>query len=114
MSSALPGRPCCDVHDERDTPTIVVMVVGNGNELVVARLDTGAPDLALVDAFVRLQLSARRNGWAMRLVDVSEALRGLLELVGLADVLALEPRREPELGEQLGVEEVVQPGDPPA
>jgi hypothetical protein len=102
------------VHDERDTPTIVVMVVRDGNELVVARLDAGKPDLALVDAFVRLQLSARRNGWVMRLVDVSEELRGLLELVGLSDVLTLEPWREPELGEQLGVEEVVQPGDPPA
>jgi hypothetical protein len=102
------------VDDERDTPTIVMMVVGDGNELVVARLDARKPDLALVDAFVRLQLSARRHGWVMRIVDVSGELRGLLELVGLADVLALEARREPELGEQLGVEEVVQPGDPPA
>ena len=43
----------------------------------------------------------------------SEELGGLLDLLGLAGVLALEPRRQPELGEQVGVEEVVQPRDPP-
>ena len=70
-------------------------------------------DLALVDSLARLQLDARRRGGACALRNVTDELRGLLELVGLADVLALEPRREPELGEQLRVDEVVQPGDPP-
>jgi anti-anti-sigma regulatory factor len=102
------------VPDPGGTPTIVVMDVDGGKGVVVALLDARKPDLALVDALVRLQLAARRRGAALRVVNVSEDLRGLLELVGLADVLTLEPRREAELGEQLGIEEVVQPGDPPA
>jgi ABC-type transporter Mla MlaB component len=55
-------------------------------------LAEGKCDLALVDALAHLQLSARRNGWTIRLRDVDEDLRELLELVGLADVLSLEPR----------------------
>ena len=101
------------MREPGDAPTTVVMVVDDGTEVIVARVDARTPDLALVDALVRLQLSARRRGWLMRLGDVPEDLRALLELVGLADVLALEPRRQAELGEQLGVEEVVQARDPP-
>jgi anti-anti-sigma regulatory factor len=102
------------VRDPGDTPTTLVIVVDDGTEVVVGRVDARRPDLALVDVLVRLALSARRRGWLMRLGDVSEELRGLLDLVGLADVLVLEARREAELGEQIGVEEVVQPGDQPA
>lgn len=100
--------------DAGDTPTTVVIVVDDRTEAVVARVDARRPDLSLVDALARLQLTARRRGRPMRLRDVSEELRALLELVGLADVLALEARREAELGEQVGVEEVVQSDDPPA
>jgi anti-anti-sigma regulatory factor len=101
------------VREPGDAPTTVVMVVDDGTEVIVARVDARTPDLALVDALVRLQLSARRRGWLMRLGDVPEDLRALLELVGLDEVLSLEPRGKPELGEQLGVEEVVQARDPP-
>jgi anti-anti-sigma regulatory factor len=101
------------VPDPSGTPTIVVMDDG-ARGVVAGLLDARKPDLALVDALLRLQLAASRRGAALRLVDVSEELRGLLELVGLADVLTLEPRRQAELGEHLGIEEVVQPGDPPA
>jgi hypothetical protein len=80
---------------------------------IVGRVDARRPDLALVEALARLQLGARRRGERLRLGNVSDELRGLLELVGLADVLALEPRREPEELEQLRVDEVVQPRDPP-
>jgi hypothetical protein len=100
--------------DTGDTRATVVVVVDDGSELVLAHLKARGPDLALVDALARLQLAARRRGLRLRLRGASEELRALLELVGLADVLALEAPREPELGEQLGVEEVVQPGDPPA
>jgi anti-anti-sigma regulatory factor len=102
------------VDDASERPTTVVLVVDDGTEVIVGRLDARHPDLALVDALVRLQLIVRRRGWTVRLGEVSEELRELLELVGLADVLALEARREAEGGEQLGVEEVVQSGDPPA
>jgi hypothetical protein len=56
-------------------------------------LPDGPCDMSLVDALAHLQLSAHRNGWTIRLLDVSEDLNELLELVGLADVLSLEPRR---------------------
>jgi hypothetical protein len=73
-------------------------------------VETKAPDLGLVDALARLQLMARRRGCAIRLLPCEE-LRELLLLVGLAEALSVEPRREAEEGIELGVEEVVQPGD---
>ena len=91
----------------------VLLIVDADTDEIVARVDARRPDLALVDALARLQLDARRRGGRLRLRNVTDELRGLLELVGLADVLAVEPRREPELGEQLGVEEVMQPRDRP-
>ena len=69
-------------------------------------------DLAIVDALLRRQLAARRRGCRVRVGNCPEDLRALLELVGVADVLLIEPRREAELGEQLRVDEVVQPDDP--
>ncbi len=96
-----------------DTPTTVLLVVQDGTEQVVGRIDARRPCLAMVDALARLQLSARRTGCAVRLRDVTPQLRGLLELTGLGGVFAVEPGREPELGEELGVQEVVEPGDAP-
>ena len=72
-----------------------------------------APDLALVDALARLQLAARRLGWSIRVRDAGGQLAALLDLVGLAEVLPLEARGEPEGREQLRVEEVVETGDAP-
>ena len=91
----------------------MLLIVDADTDEVVARVDARRPDLALVDALARLQLDARRRGGRLRLRNVTDELRGLLELVGLADVLAVEPRREPELGEELGVQEVMQPRDRP-
>jgi anti-anti-sigma regulatory factor len=85
----------------------VLLIVDADTEEIVARVDAQQPDLALVDSLARLQLDARRRGGRLRLRNVTDELRGLLELVGLADVLALEPRGQPELGEQLGVDEVM-------
>lgn len=100
------------MHDPGDTSTTVVLVVGDGTEVLVGRVDARAPDLALVDALARLQLMARRRGWIVALREAPEELRALLDLVGLIDVLPLEPRRETERREQVGVEEVVQSDDP--
>jgi hypothetical protein len=94
-------------------PATLVLVAPDGSEAHAARLPPGRPDVALVDAVARVALEARRRGLALRLRDASDELRGLLELVGLAGVLAVEPRRQPELGEELRVEEVVQSRDPP-
>ena len=74
----------------------------------------GAPDLAAVDALVRLQLAARRLGCGIRLCDTDAELAGLLVLVGLAEVVGLagEVVGQAEHREELGPEEVVVPDDP--
>ena len=97
--------------------TIVVIVDGDV-EVATCRVDGPAPpDLSVVEVVARLQLAARRRGWSIRLHDPCPQLCDLLDLVGLAGLLAvagsaLEARRETEGGEQLGVEEVMEPGDP--
>ncbi len=78
---------------------------------------SGRPDLAVVDELARLQLAARRVGCSIRLRDAPPALSRLLDLLGLGEVLGaaglrLEVGRQAEGGEQVGVEEAVQPDDP--
>jgi anti-anti-sigma regulatory factor len=96
-----------------ETPATVVMVAPDGTETLVGCLGAHPADLALVDALARLQLAARRHGLSVRIRDASDDLRALIELAGLAGVLAIEPRRQSELREELGVEEVLQRPDPP-
>jgi anti-anti-sigma regulatory factor len=73
------------------------------------------PSLAAVDGLARLQLEARRRGEVVRLQRVSPALRELLDLTGLADVLGVEMGGQAEEREErLGLEEERHPGDPPA
>ena len=67
-------------------------------------------DMALVDRLARARLAARRAGCALRLEDIADDLRGLLELVGLG----VEMGGQPERGEEAGVEEVVVTDDPVA
>lgn len=102
------------MRDPCDKPITVVAILDDV-EVVAAQVDARAPDLALVEALLRMRLAFGRRGWEMRLRDVPEQLWGLLELVGLADLLSgrrLEPGGQPELGEQLRIDEVVEPGDP--
>ena len=49
-----------------------------------------APDVTAVDALARLQLTARRLGYEVRLRDASVDLQDLLDFVGLRDVLRVE------------------------
>lgn len=76
-------------------------------------------DAVTVDALARLQLTARRSGGRVWLRDASAELHGLLELMGLGDVLpcgsgsGVEPSRKTEEGEQARrVEEERDSGDP--
>ena len=94
-------------------PTTLVFVDRDGTEKVVGCVDACRPDLGLVDALARLQLVARERGSRVRVRDPTAALCGLLELCGLGDALGVEPRREAEVREVLGPDEVVQPRDPP-
>jgi hypothetical protein len=76
----------------------------------------GAHDLALVDALARLQLAARRWGFAIRLRGAEDDLLGLVDLIGLKEVLTGpsvgEVAGEAEGLEQAEVEEVVVADDP--
>jgi hypothetical protein len=62
----------------------------DGSGAIDVFVATTRPDLALVDALARLQLMARRRGCSIR-VHTCDELRELLLLVGLAEVLGLEP-----------------------
>jgi hypothetical protein len=71
------------------------------------------PCLATVDALARVQLVARRLGYDLRLERAPHELVELIELVGLADVLRVEPERQAEEREdRLGVEEEGELDDP--
>jgi hypothetical protein len=102
------------MRDVRASSATLIVVDEKGHETVVAHLDPGCPDMVLVDVLARVQLATRRGGLGLLLRDPSRELRELIDLCGLGCVLALEPRGQPELGEELGVEEVMQPGDLPA
>ena len=56
----------------------------------------GAPDLGLVDLLARASLTARRQGRILSVLGASPATRGFLELVGLSDVIRLEPDSDVE------------------
>ena len=88
------------------------MVARDAPKPIVIDVHAVAPDLCTVDDLARLQLAARRAGCSIQLRNAGAALRELIALVGLADVLPLEVGREPEVGEELGVQEVVQSRDP--
>jgi hypothetical protein len=78
--------------------------------VVVDLGDVAHPDLSDVDAVARLQLMAKRLGLVLRVRHASDEFLALMAFVGLP----VEVDRQPEGGEELGVQEVMQPGDPTA
>ena len=83
--------------------------------VVTVEID-GPVTLALVDALARLNLAVRRSGGASRVIDPVPELCELVHLAGLGEVLGplvlgRQPGREPEVGEALGVQEVVDRAD---
>jgi len=118
MTSALESRR--NSVPQRDAVVMVVLVRGDAELASWPLARAGRPDVSVVDHLARLQLTARRLGCSILLRDPCAELCELLELVGLSDVLTrvrklgIETGRESEDGEQLGVEEVVEPGDPTA
>jgi nitroreductase len=81
----------------------------------------GAADLRTLEALARLQLAARRRGFAVVFRGADEDLRDLIGWAGLDDALpciegsGLEPLGKAEQREQpLGVEEEADPHDRPA
>lgn len=61
-----------------------------------------APDLGAVDALARLRLTARDR--PLRVTGATPALRSLLGLVGLVELLGEPEEGEPAVGVQEGVE----------
>jgi hypothetical protein len=117
MSSGAGFRPLRErgpVPDRSAVPTTVVLVTGDDSQVIVGRIDARYPDLALVDALARLQLVAARSGGRLLLRDAPDALRALLDLIGLRGVVGIEARRQPELGEHFRIDEVLQSDDLPA
>ena len=76
------------------------------------------PDPGLLEALVRLQLTAMRFGTRVELKNACPKLVDLLELVGVdallgTNRLGVEREGNAEQREQLGVDEVVEGGDFP-
>jgi hypothetical protein len=98
--------------------TMVVLVCGSEEVASWPLAVSRCPDLSVLDELARLQVAARRLGCSIRLRDASGQLWGLIDLVGLSDVvrnaegLVVEVCREAEGGKELGVEEGVEGGDP--
>ena len=88
------------------------MLASSRAAVVVCDVGGLEADIVTVDALARLQLTARRLGRQVRLRNPSPELAELLDLFGLADVLRVEPGRQPEEREQpRRVEERVDRGD---
>lgn len=69
-------------------PTAVVVLRRDGREVLLGPVYApGGCDLALVDDLLRVQLAAQRFGWSIRLRQVHQDLRELIELVGLTSEL---------------------------
>jgi len=84
---------------------------------IVITFDAGSLtvlDEAALDRIARLLLAARRAGAAIELCDARPALLDLLALVGFTDELLLQPDRQAEQREEVGVDEEVDGRDPPA
>src|SRR3954447_792739 len=92
----------------------VVVLVDEETGAVVARVEARVVDITLIGTLARIALMARRDGRRVRLLDADPELRGLLELVGLADAVGVQPGGQAEGREDLRVDEVVQARDPAA
>ena len=97
-----------------DPVTTVRLIVRSGESIELWRLDeTALPFVTIVDVLCRLHLLARARGWRIVVQDPSPGFQRCVELAGLGQVISIEVAGQAEGGEQLRVEEVVQPRDPP-
>lgn len=85
MNSLTGGRPSSVLRPEGDA--IVVLAVG-GTEIARWPLaGSSRPDLDVIDELARLALTVRRFGAEIGLRQAGPELLGLVDFVGLADVL---------------------------
>jgi hypothetical protein len=72
-----------DAADDR--PRAVVVLLRDDQEVLLGPVyGPDRCDLGFVDGLLRVQLAARRFGWAIKLREVRPDLRELVELVGLS------------------------------
>ena len=96
----------------------VVVVISDGQRELSITLGHRRADLSLVDELARLRLAAGRCGCTLRFASRCSPVQDLIDFVGLADLFppeygsALGAKGKPEGDEQIGIQEVVQPGDP--
>ena len=109
MSSARRRR--LDYVDGDNEPQATVVALAGTAEVAAWPLDVVVrPDLSTVESLARLQLAARRVGLTVHVRHASEELCRLLDFSGLAGLL-LEAGREAKCSEQVGVDEMVEPGN---
>jgi ABC-type transporter Mla MlaB component len=70
--------------------TCELLALDRGCELLLCEVGDIAADAVAVDALARLALAARRSGCEVRLRGASPELLGLVELIGLGEVLRSE------------------------
>jgi len=80
------GRRLIDVP-QRQGDAIVVLAVGGTQVGSWPLAGSSHPDLEVVDTLARLALTARRLGAAVHVVNAGPELLGLIEFVGLDEVL---------------------------
>ena len=98
---------------------------GADHRLVCDLTGLDTVDLGLIDQMARLRLTARRAGGVVTFQHAGAALKGLLALIGLDDVLlaerdrgpvgrvSVECQRQAEHREEPGVEKDIEMHDPP-
>lgn len=74
-----------------DGDAIVVLAMAGRDVASWPLPGSAAPDLAVVDTLARLALTARRHGAAIRVRNAGPELLGLIDFVGLGDILAADP-----------------------
>ncbi|MEU9146438.1 STAS domain-containing protein [Streptomyces sp. NPDC048349] len=77
---------------------------GGATAVVCDATAVTAPSLAAVHALARLRLTARAHGGDFAVTGAAPALRALLDLVGLVELLGETEEGEPPRGVQEGVE----------
>jgi ABC-type transporter Mla MlaB component len=108
---------------EGDAPRLCerlrLVINSSDGELIVCDVDALPANVRTIEALARLQLTARRHGRRIRLQRASRELQQLIEFVGLSEVLAVRPALRGRSGDAeerehpRGVEERVDPDDPP-
>ena len=88
MSSATAARLPCVTNDDDTRPWARIVLVVGDLEMPIKSIDRSVRcDMALVDDLLRFRLTANRLALPVRLADVHEDLRELLDLVGMTETL---------------------------